>query len=142
MGNQQRDLQHNVNEMVENIERTWLRTIMKKGYLCSAKCFENQKWTSEKLQQCVQRCQEPSAQAQNVVQQELQVFQNRVQRCASECQDRAQDEATALGQKLNEDKITQIQSKMEDCVSKCEETHSTLLSTVQQRIEQKLQQFK
>jgi hypothetical protein len=79
----------------------------------------------------------PMQQVQNYLQQEMQSFQNRLQRGAMECQDRARDEA---GANPNENQIQKVQTKMEKCVTKCVETHIGLLPTIQKRVEEAVAQ--
>ncbi|RQM29660.1 hypothetical protein B5M09_003770 [Aphanomyces astaci] len=59
-------------------------------------------------------------------------LQNRLQRCAMECQDRAKD---SLSSQPSESQISAAQAGMEKCVSKCVDGHIKLLPTLKKRIE-------
>ncbi|RHX98381.1 hypothetical protein DYB30_007378 [Aphanomyces astaci] len=106
--------------------------IQRNAYVCSVKCFDNKDVSAEQLQHCIERCQQPMAQVQNYMSQEMQTFQNRLQRCAMECQDRAKD---SLSSQPSESQISAAQAGMEKCVSKCVDGHIKLLPTLKKRIE-------
>ncbi|CAK4096665.1 unnamed protein product [Aphanomyces euteiches] len=127
------DINQAVNKMMESLDKSTFRPMQKNGYVCSVKCFDNKDCSAEQLQACIQRCQEPVAQVQNYLNQELSSFQNRLQRCAMDCQDRAQD---GLSARPSESEIASAQSNMEKCVSKCVDSHIKLLPALKKRIEE------
>jgi hypothetical protein len=67
--------------------------------------------------------------------------QNRLQRCASECQDRARD-ALPLNGNASESKLASVQKDMESCTNKCVDTHVKLLPALQRRVEEAVDQVK
>ncbi|DAZ99753.1 TPA: hypothetical protein N0F65_003540 [Lagenidium giganteum] len=130
-----------VNKMVDTLDRKILRDVQKQGYLCSAKCLDDKSWSSEQLQSCVERCQMPMGQLQNLLQNEMQSFQNRLQRGAMECQDRARDAMPTSGNP-SEAQMASIQKDMEACFKKVVDMHVKLLPTVQKRVEEAAAQLK
>ncbi|RLN89171.1 hypothetical protein BBJ28_00011352 [Nothophytophthora sp. Chile5] len=130
-----------VTKMVDRLDRTILRGLQRDGYLCAAKCFENKNWSSEQLQSCVERCQMPTQQVNQFMQQEMQNFQSRIQRCAQDCQDRAQDALPATGNP-SESQIARAQKDMETCVGRCVDSHISLLPNISSRVEQAVNQVK
>ncbi|KAF0696838.1 Aste57867_12439 [Aphanomyces stellatus] len=127
------DINQAVSKMMDTLDKGTFRPLQKNGYVCSVKCFDTKDCSAEQLQQCIERCQQPMAQVQNYLNQELQSFQNRLQRCAMDCQDRAQD---SLGtSQPSESQIAAAQKGMESCVSQCVGSHIKLLPTLKKRIE-------
>ena len=59
----------------------------KAAFLCQAKCTD-MKGPQEEMHMCLQKCGEPIAKHEASVMGELQQFQNRVQRCVVQCQDK------------------------------------------------------
>ncbi|CAH0516283.1 unnamed protein product [Peronospora belbahrii] len=90
-------LQEAVTSMLDRLDRKILRDMQSDSYLCAAKVFENKNWSSEQLDAAVERCQLPTKQVNQFMQQEMQSLQNRVQRCAQDCQDKARDLLPASG---------------------------------------------
>ncbi|EGZ07647.1 hypothetical protein PHYSODRAFT_431768, partial [Phytophthora sojae] len=134
-------LQDAVNKMVDRLDRSVLRGMQRDGYLCAAKVFENKSWSSDQLAAAVERCQMPTQQINQFMQQEMQNFQHRIQRGVQDCQDRAQDSLPAGGAP-NEAQIARAQKEMEKCVSSCVDAHIKLLPNINARIEQAVAQVK
>ncbi|RMX69100.1 hypothetical protein DD238_001928 [Peronospora effusa] len=134
-------LQDAVTKMVDRLDRNFLRAMQRDGYLCAAKVFENKNWSSDQLAAAVERCQMPTNQLNQFMQQEMQNLQNRVQRCAQDCQDKAKDSLPTSGNP-SESQIAQAQKDMEKCVNRCVDMHVKLLPTISSRIEQAVAQVK
>ncbi|KAL3669181.1 hypothetical protein V7S43_005565 [Phytophthora oleae] len=134
-------LQDAVNKMVDRLDRSILRGMQRDGYLCAAKVFENKNWSSDQLAAAVERCQMPTQQINQFMQQEMQNFQSRIQRCVQDCQDKAQDSLPAGGSP-SEAQITRAQKDMEKCVGRCVDSHVSLLPNLSARIEQAVAQVK
>jgi len=83
-------LQTAASTTIGGIESSLLQPIQKKSFLCSAACFDSVE-SPESLQNCVQTCQQPPTFANQVVQQEVSEFQQRIQRAMQGCQDKASD---------------------------------------------------
>ncbi|KAH7464766.1 hypothetical protein PRIC1_005623 [Phytophthora ramorum] len=134
-------LQDAVTKMVDRLDRTILRSMQRDGYLCAAKVFENKNWSSDQLAAAVERCQMPTQQINQFMQQEMQNFQNRIQRGVQDCQDKAQD-ALPAGGNPSEAQIARAQKDMEKCVGRCVDSHISLLPNISSRIEQAVAQVK
>ncbi|OQR81508.1 hypothetical protein THRCLA_23354 [Thraustotheca clavata] len=126
------DINHAVGEMMDKLERSLFRPMQRKSYEDVVKCFDNKNCSSEQLQHCIDRCQAPMQQVQNYVSQEIQQFQNRLQRAARECQDQAQDN---LPRNPSESQIAAAQASMDTCINTCVKNHIKLLPTIKKRIE-------
>ena len=83
-----------------------LALAQKAAFLCQAKCTD-MRGPQEEMHRCLQQCGEPIARHEAAVMGELQQFQQRIQRCVVQCQDKqaGQDELDT--------------KKYEKCVSEC-----------------------
>ena len=54
----QRKIQTSVEAMLGRIDRSYLRSMQRSAFLCSAKCCD-EKSSTESVQSCVDRCQDP-----------------------------------------------------------------------------------
>jgi hypothetical protein len=75
------------------------------------------------------------------MQQEMQSFQNRIQRCAMECQDRARD-ALPTGGNPSESQMAAVEKDMKKCIDGCIDTHLKMLPTLEKRIGDAVSQIK
>ncbi|TMW62118.1 hypothetical protein Poli38472_009611 [Pythium oligandrum] len=130
-----------VSKMMDSLDRKVLRDFQKSGYVCAAKCFDNKGWNTEQIQNCVERCQMPMQQVQGYLQNEMQSFQNRLQRCAMECQDRARDSMPSNGNP-SEAQMAGIEKDMQKCFNGCVDTHLKLLPTLEKRVTDAVSQVK
>jgi|TARA_B110000977_G_scaffold128369_1_gene163881 hypothetical protein len=80
------------------------------------------KGPQEEMHSCLQKCGEPIAQHEAAVMGEMQQFQQRIQRCVVQCQDRqAGKESPDTG-------------KYEKCVSECAVFYQKELATMKPRL--------
>lgn len=100
-------------------------------HLCAAKCCENQTASLDSVQGCVERCSLPLTRAQNYVQNELQYFQKRLQRCVMDCNDSVRDRMPASPS--NED-ISKFTNEFEKCAKVCVDKHIGLLPNIVKQI--------
>ena len=98
----QQRLQEAFRRADEDLKARRFKPLQKQGYLCMAKCCDAD-GNQEALQQCFARCNQPVEAAGQLYQAETQRFQGRIQRCASACQDTAQDLMQSMGPKAQED---------------------------------------
>ncbi|PNW75994.1 hypothetical protein CHLRE_12g551900v5 [Chlamydomonas reinhardtii] len=85
------DVQKAVENMIEDLQKTVLMPKQKEAFLCCAKCCDSAGGARD-LEACVQRCSQPTAESQKVIQQALGDFQERFQRAAMRCQDEVKDQ--------------------------------------------------
>jgi hypothetical protein len=123
----------------EEIKHRRFKPLQKQGYLCMAKCCDSDA-TQEALQQCFAKCNLPVEQAGQLYQAETQRFQARIQRCASACQDTAQDLMQSMGPKAQEDPaaVAKVEAAFATCVSKCADEHVALLKGVVKAVDEQL----
>mmetsp|Transcript_22781 Transcript_22781/g.44760 ORF Transcript_22781/g.44760 Transcript_22781/m.44760 type:complete len:141 (-) Transcript_22781:174-596(-) len=128
-------VQQAVEGLLNGLEKEKLRPMRKEAFLCSAKCCDTASG-NEQLQHCVQQCQAKTAQTENLISQELEVFQQRLQRCAMGCNDRAQDQIPADPEKQTPELIQRLQKEAEACANKCIDDNLSSLSRISERVTQ------
>lgn len=134
------DLQRAVSQMDANIKLNSMRPIQRKAYECMAKCQDKKvSPNEERLMQCMQSCNEPLMRTQQVFQGEVQRFQQRLQRCAADCQDRAQDlMPSGDPNSASQADISKAQKVMDDCIASCAKSHTSMVPGLQKSIVSKL----
>jgi replicative superfamily II helicase len=120
-------LQTAATAMISELESSVLYPLQKKSYLCSAGCFDKIV-SSESLQHCVQSCQQAPQYASQVVQNEVNDFQQRIQRAMMVCQDKGQD----IYKSSNDE--GKARSTMEKCGVGVVDEHIKMLKTVDKTI--------
>jgi len=126
-------MQSAVEGMLEKIDRSHLRPMRRESFLCCAKCCESDS-SNEELQRCVQSCQAKTAAVENMLSQELEGFQARIQRCAMSCSDKAQDQVPGDPSKHAPDLMARLQKEAEACANKCVDEHVKSLSKINDRV--------
>lgn len=81
---------------------------------------------------------QPSQHAQQTISRELNQFQDRLSRCAQQCQDHVQDKITANTTAADSSKL---QGELDNCIVKCCDSHIELLPKMMMRINESLKQF-
>ncbi|XP_036134052.1 protein FAM136A-like [Molossus molossus] len=130
------DLQHlrvqeAVDSMVKSLERENIRKMQGLMFRCSAGCCEDQA-SMQQVHQCIERCHAPLAQAQALVTNELEKFQDRLARCTMHCNDKAKDSIDAGNKEL------QVKRQLESCVTKCADDHMNLIPTMTKKMKESL----
>lgn len=121
------EIDKEANDMQRDLEKEHLRKYQKKVFICGANCCDSSAASAEEVQRCIETCQRPLAEMQNNVKQELERFQNRIQRCMMACQDVAQDSISAVGE-------VAAKEKFNSCLYKCAEEHLKLIPGIKKRL--------
>jgi len=106
--------------------------------MCAARCYSNSVSPKEALEQCTQQCFRPMQQIQEHIGKELGNFQDRLGRCARQCQDEIQDKVNAS---TTHAEVTSLQEELDSCVVKCCNSHVALVPKIMGRIQELLDQF-
>ncbi|EHB17262.1 Protein FAM136A [Heterocephalus glaber] len=111
-----------------------LRAACRQGLMfrCSANCCEDNQASMQQVHQCIERCHAPLAQAQALVTNELEKFQDRLARCTMHCNDKAKDSMDAGNKEL------QVKQQLDSCVAKCVDDHMNLIPTMTKRMKESL----
>jgi hypothetical protein len=139
-GEIQRRLAAAVEKLQSNLSRTHFRPMMKQVHACSIGCYDNPNLNDEQLQICEQNCASQVQTYKHVFENEMNSFQNRLQRGIMECQDDAQDKVTD-SVRADSRKLEAVQLDMMKCVSACVDKHIAMLPGLQKKIEGEFNSF-
>uniref|UniRef100_A0A6U1B6Y4 Uncharacterized protein n=1 Tax=Leptocylindrus danicus TaxID=163516 RepID=A0A6U1B6Y4_9STRA len=128
-------LQGEMKICMDYIEKKHLRKIQRQALTCSLACLDKggEKASTEELQRGMNQCQVPVQRAQQIVQSEIQRFQQRLQRGMANCQDQANDMVTPDVHN-NPDKLRKIEDKMGNCFGQVIKEHIGMIGDVKKRI--------
>ena len=111
-----RKLQSAVDAMLSSIDENKIRPIQKKTYLAMAACYDNKNASSQQIEACIANNSQNVKICGQIVQQEMNQFQGRIQRCGADCEDSVRDRFTNLQDQSVMDKA---QGQMNSCMSVC-----------------------
>ncbi|XP_041369187.1 protein FAM136A-like isoform X1 [Gigantopelta aegis] len=126
-------VQKAVSSMVNSLDKECLRKMQADMYRCSTKCCENQSSSLEEVQNCIDRCSTNVNKAQTYIQNELQNYQSRLQRCAMDCQDKVRDKVSPSA---TEEELSKHKGELEKCVVKCADTHIDLIQPLLKKMKE------
>ncbi|XP_063700684.1 protein FAM136A [Culicoides brevitarsis] len=132
---QSRRIEHEITKIVDDLDKSFLRKMQVEMHLCAAKCCENQTASLDSVQSCVERCSLPLTRSQNYVQNELQYFQKRLQRCVMDCNDSVRDRMPASP---SNDDISKYTNEFEKCAKVCVDKQIGLLPNIVKKIKSTL----
>lgn len=131
------NLHRAVESMFASLDTKFLRSIRKESYLCSAKCCDSTGSSQEQLQNCVERCSQPMASADQHISHELDRFQGRMTTCIKVCQDKVEAEQTPSSNQQA------LEAKFNACALAClQDSATTGLPGVSARLEAVLKTLK
>lgn len=102
---------------------------------CAAKCCQDRNSSMESVQYCISSCSKDVAAASQIVQEEMANYQNRLNRCAMDCEDKVKDQVPA---NAKTDQLDRYRSVYEGCVVKCIDSATSGLSTLSGRIKDRI----
>ncbi|XP_060574493.1 protein FAM136A-like [Ruditapes philippinarum] len=121
------------------LDRDLIRQMQGDMHRCSAKCCDVKTSGLDDVQRCVENCSIPLTQAQNFMQQEVENFQDRLNRCAKDCQDKLRDN---LPSTPAESQMVQFRKELESCVSSCADDHIRKLPDLAKRLKSNISSMK
>jgi len=121
-----------VEDMVQSLERDHIRKMQGRMFSCSAECCERSSDSMTQVHHCIERCHTPLAQAQGLVTQELEKFQDRLTRCTMHCSDKAKDLFDSGA------KEPAVRALMDQCVGTCVDDHINLIPSMTRRMKESL----
>lgn len=111
------------------------RPLQKCAYLKMAKCFDDPSASSQQIQSCLGSAGAPVNAAQNIIQGEMNQFQNRLQRCSMDCQDIATDKFSNQSSPSDREKF---EREVLGCMQSCVDKHITLLKNMGAKLESEI----
>jgi N-methylhydantoinase B/oxoprolinase/acetone carboxylase alpha subunit len=135
MTDPQARLQAAVTTCMDKLDRAYIRKLSKNAYSCMAACHDHSSYTSQDVQQCVGACSTGLQEINALISNELQYFQNRLQRCQQSCEDEVRDtQAKAGGGKPDPSQQAKLQGIYDKCVGKCVDTHLPLVNAMEAKL--------
>nr|ACI70108.1 FAM136A [Salmo salar] len=125
-------VQKTIEDMVQSLERDHIRKMQGLMFKCSAECCERSTDSMSQVHNCIERCHAPPAQAQGLVTNELEKFQDRLTRCTMHCNDKARDLFDSGA------KEPAVRAMMENCVGSCVDDHINLIPSMTHRLKENL----
>jgi hypothetical protein len=130
----QEKLQQSVDSLIDNIDKQHFRSIRKNTFLCSANCCDTAP-SHVQLNECVNKCEERMVTAESILQNELNQFQQRLQRCALSCRDSVM---AKVGPNPSENQVQELQSVVDKCISTCIDDSILSLGPMKKRVDTEL----
>jgi hypothetical protein len=124
--------------MISVLDKNHLRHLQKESYMCMARCCDTSA-TAADLQHCCQECERKVQIAEKTVQNSMNDFQERLQRCVQRCQDAAQE---SLPVSPSDKDITKAQEALANCAANCAEEYEKQIPKLQATLVDKLRQVK
>jgi len=131
----QNRVQTAVTGLLEKLDQEYLRKMQGDMYRCNAKCCDDPAMPMQSVQRCIESCNAPLNSSQKYVEEEISHFQNRLQRCAYQCQDQVRDKVTPS---TTEQEMEGHKRTMEACIVKCADDHVALVDSMLARMKETL----
>ncbi|XP_029045330.1 protein FAM136A-like [Osmia bicornis bicornis] len=135
---QQQRYKDQTSKVVEEINKP-IRKMQGDAYRCAANCCDNEKYSMQHLQDCVENCTDSWDRAQKYVGGELERVQNRLQRCFMDCYDKIKDQ---VGPNPSQRDMDIYKDQMDKCSTKCLDNYCEMLPTLEKRIKEVLAERK
>ena len=129
---QQLWVQEAVDSMVKSLARQNIWKMQGLMFQGNATCCEQSQVSMQQVDQCIERCHAPLAQAQALVTSELEKFQDCLAGCTMYCNDKAKDSIDAGSKELH------VKRQLETCVTKCVDDHMNLIPTMTGKMKESL----
>eukprot|EP00924_Labyrinthula_sp_SR-Ha-C_P012861 snap_masked-scaffold_12-processed-gene-1.43-mRNA-1 protein AED:0.02 eAED:0.02 QI:0/-1/0/1/-1/1/1/0/139 len=125
-----------VQETINSLAKSTIIPVRKEAFLCSAKCCDTASSNMEGFQNCVQQCEQKTSRVEQTLSQELNAFQDRIQRCAMDCQDRAKDKMPSDPSKATPELVDRLNGEIKTCADQCMKQGLASLKLLEKRVEQ------
>lgn len=112
-----------------------MRPLQYEVYSHIASCYSNKHAAAEDVDQCANNHFTVMKRVHAIVQHEMSTIQDRVNRCAMDCQDAVRDKYASSQDEAGANKM------MYSCMSTCVDKHIALLKSVQANMEQQIDQI-
>ncbi|CAI4231229.1 unnamed protein product [Auanema sp. JU1783] len=129
----QAKVKHAVDEMIDDLDKKYLRDMQKKMFLCSASCVDNRKSTREAVENCVENCNTGMMTAQRKLETELATLQDQLSRCAMTCYDKLVQQFGPDSSKYTESQTAAFHDQLDKCVATCADDHIKLIPKIKDR---------
>uniref|UniRef100_A0A914PRA7 Protein FAM136A n=1 Tax=Panagrolaimus davidi TaxID=227884 RepID=A0A914PRA7_9BILA len=130
----QRRVKDAVDDLIDDLDRKFLREKQRKAFLCSAKCCEST-GSRATIEKCVDSCNKSMQKSHTLLETELSALQQQMSRCAMGCYDKQMGPDPS---KYSEAQMHQFNEKIDSCVSRCADDHISVLPKIKSRLSNSL----
>ncbi|KAH7722623.1 hypothetical protein AAVH_09874 [Aphelenchoides avenae] len=130
----QKRMKASVDELIDEVDKKYLRDIQRKMFLCSANCCEDKRSGRDQVENCVDRCNAGMKRAQSLLENELGNLQTQLSRCSMTCYDKLMQQMGPDPNKYSESQMMAFNEKLDKCVAVCADDHIKLLPKIKDRI--------
>lgn len=132
---QRRRVEENMNNMVEEIDKSYLRKMQGDMHRCAATCCDNEVYSVQKVHNCIENCSTSLNKAQQYIQKEFERSQNRLQRCILDCNDKIKDQ---MGPNPTQKEVDRYSDDFEKCATKCVDNYCEVLPSLEKTMKKVL----
>ncbi|XP_066255441.1 protein FAM136A-like [Euwallacea similis] len=133
---QRQRIEQEMTRMINELDLQYLRKMQADMHTCAATCCNNRDSSLEKVQKCVENCSGSLNWAQNYVQRELELLQNKLQRCVMDCNDNVR---VQMGPNPNEDEVEKFTKIFENCATKCVDSQVNYIPSLLKKMKNDLE---
>ncbi|XP_043258440.1 protein FAM136A-like [Colletes gigas] len=126
---QRRRVEDRINEMMEEIDKSYLRKMQSDMHRCAATCCDNETYSIQKVHNCVRNCSSSLNKAQEYIQGEVVRTQNRLERCVMDCNDKIKDK---MGPNPRQSEIDKYNDDFQKCATICVDNYCDSLPSLVQ----------
>lgn len=126
-------LEDNIDSMVNDIDKKYLRPIQRDTYLNMSKCFDSND-DNKNIEKCIERNNYTSKMANNILSSHLNDFQSKLQRCVLTCEDNVSDSY------INSIFSNESENRQR-CIKQCADKHYKKINEYKTKLETDLSQL-
>lgn len=132
---QRRRVEENMNNMVEQMDKSYIRKMQGDMHRCAAVCCDNETYSMQKVHNCVVNCSSTLTKAQQYIQGEFTRVQNRLQRCIMDCNDKIKDH---MGPNPTQNEVDRYSNEFDKCATKCVDNYLEMLPALEKTMKKVL----
>lgn len=122
-----------VNELVDEMDKKYLRKIKRDMFSCSARCCEDKQGDILKVSNCIESCNTNMKRAHMNLEQELATLQDQFSRCTMSVYDKSIQTYGPDPSSYKENKMAKFRDGLDKGVVKCVDEHIQLLPKIKER---------
>ncbi|XP_076241815.1 protein FAM136A [Calliopsis andreniformis] len=132
---QRRRVEDNMNKIVEEIDKAYLRKMQGDMHRCAATCCDNNSYSIQTVHKCIQNCSNSLNKAQEYVQGEFTRVQHRLERCVMDCNDKIKDK---IGPNPTQQDVDRYSDEFDKCATKCVDNYCEMLPSLEKTMKKVL----
>ena len=106
-------------------------------YLKMADCYNAKSASSSDVERCVHSAASPQNAVQQIIQNEMNQLQNRIERCSMACQDELRDKYPKLTS-ISDGSNPAAEAMAKKCMIACGDKHIAMLKSIKYNLEQSI----